>query len=335
MSETIAIIGAGVAGLTAARILSHRGARIAIFEKSRGIGGRLSTRRTDFGGIDHGTPYLETDAPKFRALLTGLNNLGSLTQWEPEGKNNDAIWHVGMPSMSGLLKPMAEQTRIHYQTEVKGIAPSQNDNGKIGVDIAFDVAANNDGGDNGDERQVAVSHFDRVILAIPAPQAARLLAQSGPAFDAIKNCTMSPCWTGLFAFDAPIDALQKQCLKAHQDVDWLGHNGSKPDRTPGTYVMHMSQAFSQNHLEAPRDQMAEKLLAKLGAIAGSELPTALYAKAHRWRFARTDKALGKPFLANDDATISTIGDWCLGPKAEHAFESARLLTEHLKEVSSA
>ena len=46
MSETIAIIGAGMAGLTAARILSHRGARIAVFEKSRGIGGRLSTRAT-------------------------------------------------------------------------------------------------------------------------------------------------------------------------------------------------------------------------------------------------------------------------------------------------
>lgn len=330
MSETVAIIGAGVAGLTAARILSHRGARIAVFEKSRGIGGRLSTRRTDFGGIDHGTPYIETTEPKFQALLTGLNNLGSLTHWEPNGKNSKEIWHVGMPGMSSLLKPLAEQTRIHFQTEVKGIAPSLDENGKAGVDIAFEVTQ-----EGAEERQVAVSHFDRVILAIPAPQAAKLTAQSDPLFKATQNCVMAPCWTGLFAFDEPIDALQALCLN-HQDdaIAWLGHNGSKPDRTAGTYVMHMSEAFSTTHLETDRGDMAKTLCAKLEEIAGKALPSPLYAKAHRWRYARTTTPLNQPFLCNDNGTISAIGDWCLGANAEHAFESARQLTEHLKLLSS-
>lgn len=321
MSETIAIIGAGLAGLTAARILSHRGARIAIFEKSRGIGGRLSTRRTDFGSIDHGTPYIETSAPKFRALLTGLSNLGSATHWEPQGKTSDDFWHIGMPRMSAMLKPMAEQTRVHFETEVKGLAP----NADKGIDIAFEVKQEGDEGP-----KVAVSNFDRVILAIPAPQAARLLGESGTVFEPINNVVMAPCWTGLFAFEGPIAALQNHCLSfTDDDVAWLGHNGSKPDRTPGTYVMHMTPEFSNRELEQERDVMAGQLLKKLQIIAGETLPTPLYAKAHRWRFARTATPLGQGFITNEGSTISAIGDWCLGHNAEHAFESARLLTEHL------
>lgn len=330
MSKTIAIIGAGMAGLTAARILSHRGARIAIFEKSRGIGGRLSTRRTEYGPIDHGTPYIETADARFRALLTGLSNLGSLTHWEPQGKASDDFWHIGMPGMSAMLKPMAEQTRIHFETEVKGLAPDTDQEDGKGVKIAFEVKQ-----ENGEAPKVAISEFDRVILAIPAPQAARLLSQSGDAFEQISKVVMAPCWTGLFAFDAPLPQLHNHCLSyADGDIAWLGHNGSKPDRTPGTYVMHMTPEFSTHALEQERDAMAGQMLAKLQAIAGQALPTPLYAKAHRWRFARTATPLGRGFLSNQDGTISAIGDWCLGPDAEHAFESARLLTEHLNTLGA-
>ena len=56
MTERIAIIGAGLAGLSAARALTAAGHTPVVFEKSRGLGGRLATRRTEFGPIDHGAP---------------------------------------------------------------------------------------------------------------------------------------------------------------------------------------------------------------------------------------------------------------------------------------
>ena len=56
MTERIAIIGAGLAGLSAARALTAAGHTPVVFEKSRGLGGRLATRRTEFGPIDHSDP---------------------------------------------------------------------------------------------------------------------------------------------------------------------------------------------------------------------------------------------------------------------------------------
>lgn len=323
MSETIAIIGAGISGLTAARILSHRGHRVAIFEKSRGIGGRLSTRRTDHGSFDHGAPYIETKDPKFRALLTGLSNLSSVCPWEPAGKSSTDIWHVGQPGMSGLLRPLADQIRVHHSAEVQGLAPGQS-----GVDIAFSAPSENG------ERQVGVSNFDRAILAVPAPQAQRLLAQSGNRFDPIKSVVMEPCWTGLFSFGEPIEALQDICL-THQDdtIEWLGHNGSKPDRTTGNYVLHSTSIFSLVHLEDEKEAIIDQLFDQLNKATNSALPKPIYKSAHRWRYARTKTPLGQPFITNESGTISAIGDWCLGDKAEHGFESARQLTEHLKNIS--
>ena len=56
----IAVIGAGLSGLAAARRVIAQGHDAVVFEKSRGLGGRLATRRTDDGmPLDHGAPALE------------------------------------------------------------------------------------------------------------------------------------------------------------------------------------------------------------------------------------------------------------------------------------
>ncbi|NJD31069.1 MAG: FAD-dependent oxidoreductase, partial [Gammaproteobacteria bacterium] len=41
----IAVIGGGIAGLACARALARADAQVTVFERSRGLGGRLGTRR--------------------------------------------------------------------------------------------------------------------------------------------------------------------------------------------------------------------------------------------------------------------------------------------------
>ena len=45
MNETIAVVGAGISGLLVARALQARGGNVVVLEKSRGLGGRLATKR--------------------------------------------------------------------------------------------------------------------------------------------------------------------------------------------------------------------------------------------------------------------------------------------------
>ena len=51
------MIGAGLAGLAAARSLADAGVTVTVFEKSRGVGGRTATRREGLWAFDHGAQY--------------------------------------------------------------------------------------------------------------------------------------------------------------------------------------------------------------------------------------------------------------------------------------
>ena len=55
---TVAILGAGMAGAAAARRLAEAGLDVRVFDKGRGIGGRMATRRTEAGArFDHGAQF--------------------------------------------------------------------------------------------------------------------------------------------------------------------------------------------------------------------------------------------------------------------------------------
>ena len=69
--QHFAIVGAGMAGIACARTLVQAGHRVTLFEKSAGIGGRMSTRRSQFGTFDHGAQYFTVRDARFaRALET-------------------------------------------------------------------------------------------------------------------------------------------------------------------------------------------------------------------------------------------------------------------------
>ena len=69
MTKHFAIIGAGIAGITCARTLVQAGHQVTVFEKSRGVGGRMSTRSTPFGSFDHGTQYFTVRDARFTQAI--------------------------------------------------------------------------------------------------------------------------------------------------------------------------------------------------------------------------------------------------------------------------
>lgn len=311
MREKIAIIGAGIAGATAARMLTDAGHEVALIEKSGGTGGRLSTRRTAFGDFDHGAQYISAKGAAFRAVIQDLSAQNAAALWAPEGNDRDGDWYVGLPGMSSIVNPLLNGVKVKKRTRIVDIKQ-----GSEGVICTSDEGE--------------TTSFDKVIVAIPSPQASALLKPVDAVFAALDDVVYMPCWTSLFSFEKPVDTLPN--LFRGDDtsaVSWLARNNTKPKRSGVESICAQAGAlWSRDNLEMGKNDALQRMQSTLEHMAGMKLDP-IHADAHRWLYARVDRPLGKPFLASDDGTLFAIGDGLLGGRVEAAFESGRMLSEYL------
>ena len=63
--KNIAIIGAGIAGISLANLLQKK-VNLTVFEKSRGVGGRMATRRAAPYQFNHGAQYFKIANKAFK-----------------------------------------------------------------------------------------------------------------------------------------------------------------------------------------------------------------------------------------------------------------------------
>ena len=295
MQERVAVVGAGLAGLMAAERIAAGGAAVTVYDKSRGLGGRLATRRSAHGTFDHGAPVVHCEPGQ----IAPLEAQGACQRWGDIG-------HVGMPGMSGLVRPLAEGRDIRTEAEVAGVEA-----GPAGVTLRLASGA-------------VEGPFARAILAIPAPQARRL-AGGLPGAEALEAVVMAPVWTLMAAFgESP---RLPDVLRPAGAFDLVLRDGAKPGRSGETWVAHAGQDWTRERLEAPTEAVLPILLAELDDLAEGRLPRPHHVAAHRWRFALTERPLGRPFAALAGGAVLAGGDWALGARGEHAALSGRAMAE--------
>ena len=290
---SIAIIGAGMAGLSCARALSDAGHSPIVFDKSRGLGGRLATRRADDLRFDHGAQFVTARTNGFRAYLNE-----HAKPWRPDGGGE---WFVGTPTMNALVKPMAE-----------------------GIDIRLGVAVEPQ--PSGAGWQIGDEQFDIVVSTVPVVQARALF----PAMvDKLAEVDVAPCWTLMVAFEQPTD-WPEMWRSRDADLAWIACNSAKPsrDRAPDCWIVHAAPSWSRSHLELEKDAAKEHLLNLLRDARGT-LPPIAYAAAHRWRYAMTTAPLGHSHLTSEDNSLLIGGDWCLGARVEDAWTSGRAMAQEI------
>ncbi len=310
-----------MAGLACATALRQSGLSVEVFEKSRGLGGRIATRRREAGSFDHGAQYVTARGSRFETLLQRLGEAGSVAEWRPQGRENatastagvDQAWFVGTPGMSAMVKPLADGLRIHHNTR---IASLQRPNGQWRL-----VTTDGD----------ALEAFDAVAVTVPGPQASPLLAAHGGAFARIERAAMAPCWAVMMTFEAPIKGVGDVIRPDSGPVGWAARNSGKPGRNGDgeAWVVHAGPDWSRENLEQDAADVADHLKQAFASLLGNRVPEPAFLSAHRWRYALCETPLQTTCLIGEDGTLGAAGDWCLGARVEAAFDSGWALGTRL------
>jgi renalase len=315
-----AVVGAGMAGLACAHELARADAKVTVFERSRGLGGRLATRRTGQLAFDHGAQFVTARSRPFGRYAETALRAGVLDAWHPRIMEDDRVWPapiedwwIGQPGMSALVRPLARNIDIVGGIAVHELIPSQR-----GWELRTDSGRQN-------------ISFRAVAIAVPAPQAYALLGPHGRSFHHIAGVRMAPCWTGMFAFDPPIDLGADARRWTKGPIVWAACNSSKTGRphAPQCWVLHASSGWSRDHLDVDATEAARLLLQAFEDSLGHKLPTPVHQDVHRWRQALVEQPLGLSCLVDEEMSAGACGDWCIAPRVEAAFESGRSLAHSL------
>lgn len=320
----IAIIGAGIAGLSAARRLADSNCQVEVFEKSRGNGGRMHTRRGPPADFDLGAQYFTARTPDFVAQVEQWRADGIVANWalapssiDPQGQ----IQHspdqqprfVGTPGMSSPAHWLAKGIRIHHQTRIEHVDREAGGWSLHGTEQSF-------------------SGFDALIVATPAPQAAALVADSARLSQQVSDTSMTPCWAVALGFaEASGLAIEAAFVDGHP-VSWLARNNLKPGRPESAevWVLHSAPDWTDKHLEETPEEIG-KLMGRwfVETLKPGKEPQLL--RIHRWRYARTQSRIDSRNCYDDELKLGICGDWCGGGRVEGAWLAGQEVAHHLLE----
>ena len=318
----VAIVGAGLAGLTLARALDGRAA-VRVFDKSRGLGGRLATRRCGAYQFDHGAQFFTARSDEFQAFLAPCLEQGAVARWDAEFVELDGAhighrrsWadgpphYVGVPAMNALPKAIAAGLDVVLETRVAGVT---RDGGQWQLQAT-------DGGELG--------AFDWLVLAVPAPQAHELFPDSE---NFVPDPPMTACFSLLLGFNAPLAIDWQAAFVGGADISWISLDGSKPGRPEATsVVVHSTNRWADANIDAGHERVVAHLAAELGRVAGIDAARAAHVDLHRWRYANIGMQAGGECFVDAGRRVAAIGDWFIQGRVEAAFTSARDLARTLE-----
>jgi renalase len=325
----VAIVGAGVAGLTAAAALRDRGLRVLVLEKSRGLGGRAATRRRGDLRIDHGAQFFTARDARFQARVDTWLATGDVAVW------TRGI-HVWDPD-AGLTAPAPDaHPRYAPPAGMSALGRLLGD----GIDVRRGASV------------ARVTRLERgwrlvlsdgsavdaraALLTPPAPQTRALLADApldAGVDEALATIAFEPCFAVLAGYEgAAPQPWPGVRVEGHPDLAWVAHDGSRRARRDGgatVLVVHATPAFTRTHFDAPHDAVADALLrAATDLVPWADRPA--WRDVHRWRYARPIATHAQRCLTAAPGLI-VAGDAFGSDRVEGAFLSGVAAAEALHE----
>jgi photolyase PhrII len=313
--QRVAVIGAGLAGLSCARTLADHHLDVTVFEKSRGFGGRCATRRDGSWSFDHGAQYFTVRDARLAPTIASWQQRGVIAPWQgalavrdggewQPAKSGVRRW-VGVPGMSALGAHLAEGLDVQLRTHVS-LVQREGRQWRLVADSGADLGV-----------------FDVVLCCVPSPQAAALLAPIAPNLaERASAATMHPTWATMLTLNGRISfTWDAAFLNDDPVLSWISRDASKPQRAQHeTWVLHATRQWSTQHLDDDAESIAVHMIAAFAAVTGHDARL-LHCVAHRWRYALPDPVAADAALYDTALLLGAGGDWCGGPRVEGALLS--------------
>jgi predicted NAD/FAD-dependent oxidoreductase len=320
-------MGAGLAGLTAARTLHDQGHDVHVVEKGRGVGGRTSVRRQPPFEFDHGAQYFTARDPRLSLYVTAWQEAGIVATWSSRiGLLERGRWcdssprerYVGVPAMNAIAKHLAAGLRVATETRITQLTRAGQ-----GWRLSADS-------------ETAVGLFDAVVVAVPAAQAAELLAGRSALAEQAGRCAMSPCWAVMLGFERPLAIPYDGVFLDGSALSWIARNSAKPGRSSGeAWILHAVPEWSAAHIDDPPERVIAALSAEFEQALGGKVPPPAHAAAHGWCYAVPSEPLQVGALWDSESRLAMCGDWCQGARIEGAFLSGLAAADRVLRASGA
>lgn len=330
----IAIVGAGLAGLVAARTLVDYGLSVKLFDKSRGVGGRMATRRTpDNLSFDHGAQYFTARDERFTKHVQAWVHDGIVQQWQGRvvqldqgnvvAEKSDTPRYVGVPAMNSIARFLASGLDVTLSTTVKQLRPIEGHSKTTWQLI--------------DDQDEIKGEFDIVLVNCPPPQAEALLKGHTPMTESFAHLRMQPCWASMIKLPANCKLPYDAAFVHSSPLSWICRNDTKPGRVASEepcWVLHASPSWSEDNLELTPAEVEPRLHQAFADAVGVPVSQIIPCGTHRWRYAIPNAVLHTPSLWDATMKLGACGDWCGGPRVEGAYLSGAAMAGHvLREVT--
>lgn len=295
----VAVIGAGMAGASAARTLLAQGWHVEVFDKSRGTGGRAASASLGDARVDLGAQSLPASPCGMQVQLR---------DWQGQGlcRPCEGLGQVVPAGMSRLTRQLLEGATLHVSHKVTALT---RDAGKIALVLED---GNHEYG------------FDAVVLAVPAPQAVPLLAGDSR-------------WEGLAERARQQDFLPQWVLAVEEKGGETAGSPVVRGRGPisiavcqqakglqaasaanQSWVVQAGTGWSLEHVDAAREDVQTELLTAWRALHGER--ELLNHCLHRWLYA-LPVMMENASPTHVSAGVALAGDWLVRPDLSGAFES--------------
>lgn len=295
----VAVIGAGLAGLVCAQQLKQAGYRVVVVEKSRGLGGRLATRRLHQTCADHGVRSLEVQGKLTQHLIQALLPLEVIHPWTDGILAAEAIF----PQEDDLQPQIHPQTHYVARSGLTAVAKFLADGLEIWrgqrVQALEALAANGcwrlileaSGTD-----PIASLVARSVVMAIPAPQALTLLQPLSEELpigllQRVQAVQFDPCITAIAIYPPEKQAALEELAWSFKtftdaaDLAWISIENTKRFAEMPVIVAQSTAEFAERYLEEADLQAVGQRLLDAAANLASWLDSPTELQVHRWRYA--------------------------------------------------